>query len=95
MKWHYIYEDEIISKTGETYWFNGTYMVYHKDMYDKLLNDKDFVHQNDAFDEHEYLLDCSSIIRISYDGKLIYVPNPEILFRYEISEALDYESEEW
>lgn len=85
-KWHYIFEDEIICKCKDDP-RAGKYMVYEKDVYNQIVHaNKDYISDNDLFDEWEYLLDCAYWVLESYDGKQVYVPTPEVIFNNELEE---------
>lgn len=81
-KWHYICEEEIRFPKDDDI-RNGKYYCYHVDTWNYLINNFDWVHQNDAFDEHEWLLDSRDNHLESNSGDLIYVPTFEVNQRIE------------
>ncbi len=76
--WHYEYEEEIVG--GE---FAGTYLAYHIDTYDYILNDNSWVFVNDAIDEQDWLLDVAEFTLESKDGEYMYVPEPRTATKLE------------
>ena len=95
--WHYEYEDEIIFKNKKDP-RNGKYMVYTPEIINKL-KDKNWVVENDAFEEASYITDNFENLLTSSDGKLLYVPEIEVSNKIEIYYMMlekDYEEyEEW
>jgi hypothetical protein len=71
-KWHNIREDEIIFKTPNCR--EGKYLVYDKDTFDYLVNNNDWVFNNDAIEEQEWILDNMDKILESNDEKEIFIP---------------------
>lgn len=90
-KWHYIYEDELKFKNSNDP-RNGKYLVYEKDTFYKLWKDKIWVKTNDAWDEHEWILDQKHNRMVSDNNELIYIPDPEVGCRLELrDEIIDLE----
>lgn len=86
--WHYIGTEEIISNDYRS----GTYLVYDIDTLDYILNDKDWVGINDAFDEWDYIVDYLDYMLESDDGKYVYIPDAKTATRIEY-ERLIYDIE--
>lgn len=82
MKWNYLYKDEIIFPNKNDY-RNGQYLVYEKDTYKRIINNKHWD------DEREYLCDYVERTLESVDGKLIYVPDSEVASRLELIDAIN------
>lgn len=91
--WHYIKTEEIVCKNkGDLR--AGTYLVYDIDTFDYLINDNQWVFQNDAYDEQSYILDYLQYMLESDDGELVYIPDVKTATKREMEEAiLDMEAE--
>lgn len=85
--WHYEYEDEIICKDPKDI-RNGTYLVYHIDTIDYILNNNDWVVNNNAFDEQEYILDHLGMSLESDYGEYVYIPDPHTAMKIESEMAI-------
>jgi hypothetical protein len=72
-KWHNICEDEIMFKS-KTDCRNGKYLVYDVDVFDRLINDNEWVFNNDAIEEQEWIEDNLDKMLESNDGQSIYIP---------------------
>ena len=91
--WHYISKEEIVCKNeGDVR--AGTYLVYDIDTFDYLINDNQWVFQNDAYDEQSYVLDYLQYMLESDDGELVYIPDAKTASKREMEEAIsDMEAE--
>ena len=76
-KWHYIYKDEIIYPNKDDR-RNGEYYCYQIDTFDRLLNDNDWVQNNDAWDELNWILDTLDKMLESNDGEFIFIPTSRV-----------------
>ena len=95
-KWHNIREDEIIFKTPNCR--EGKYLVYDKDTFDYLVNNNDWVFNNDAIEEQEWILDNMDKILESNDGKEIFIPTARTateIDSYYALEEMDWEEMDW
>lgn len=87
MKWHYDYVDEL-SFRNEKDIRNGKYLVYHVDTIDYLLNNPDWVFNNRAGDEQDYIMDYYDYHMESEDGEYIYIPSFEVVKKLEDREEI-------
>lgn len=71
-KWHCICEDELIFKNDP--FKSGKYYCYHIDVFDRLLNDNNWVHANDAFEEQCWIFDQLDKMVESNDGDFVFIP---------------------
>ena len=85
--WHYEYEDEIVFKDSKDP-RNGTYLAYHIDTMDYILNNNDWVANNNAFDEQRYILDYLDMSLESNDGEYIYIPDSDTAMKIECGRAI-------
>ena len=76
-KWHNICEDEIMFK-NKTDCRNGKYLVYDVDVFDRLINDNEWVFNNDAIEEQEWIEDNLDKMLESNDGQNIYIPTANV-----------------
>lgn len=73
MAWHYNKKEEIIGGSIKT----GMYLEYDIDVFDRILNDNNWVFSNDAKDEQDWILDQLDKMLESNDGEIIYIPTVE------------------
>ena len=63
---------------------NRNYFIFYDvDTFDYLINDKNWVHQNDAFDEYEWIIDNLDKMLESNDGTLVFIPTSETAIRID------------
>lgn len=85
--WHNIGTEEIVCKNkGDLR--AGKYLVYDIDTFDYLINDNDWVFQNDAYEEQCYILDYLDYMLESNDGELVYIPDAKTAAKREMEEAI-------
>lgn len=87
MGWHYKYKDEVIF-SNEKDPRNGKYLVYDTDTFDYILNNKDWVYNNDAFEEHSYILDYLEYMLESNNGELVFIPTADVAVRLETRDLI-------
>lgn len=85
--WHYTKKEEIVCKNDNDL-RAGTYLVYDIDTFDYLINDNDWIFQNNAFDEQSYILDYLDYMLESDDGELVYIPDARTATKRETEEAI-------
>lgn len=91
-KWHYDYEEEIVCKDNEDI-RAGKYYAYNIDTIDYLLNDNDWVFNNDAISEQQYIIDHWDLRLESIDGEIIYIPDYKVITKYE-TKIIELQQEE-
>ena len=81
-KWHYKYVDEINGKK---------YLTYDADVIEKL-RDRKYAIEHDSFDEWSYIADYYPDRLLSFDNKLVYIPDANTAFEFDMMRA-EWENE--
>ena len=90
--WHNNGYEEIESKDYRA----GRYLVYYADTLDYIINSNDWVFNNDAFDEQEYVIDHLDMMLESEDGETVYIPDAKTAMKIETErEILELETTTW
>ena len=87
MKWHYDYIDEVVFPDSSDI-RNGKYLVYNIDTFDYLMNEPEWVFNNHAEYEQDYILDFYQYHLESEDGELIYIPDSHMASRLETRDQI-------
>lgn len=82
--WHYIGTEEIVTNDYRA----GTYLVYYADTVDYILTSEDWVINNDAYDEWDYIVDYRDMMLESEDGEYAYIPDVKTARRIEMERLI-------
>ncbi len=77
--WHNLGYEEIVSNDYRA----GRYLVYDIDTFDYIVNEHQWVVDNNAFEEWSYIMDYMEFMLESEDGELVYIPDAKTATRLE------------